>query len=98
MKLTDICQEFRALAQQAFLDSACACLAAQRQVNTLREFLHFAGFCSLGSSAQHHIGTDTMRSAARRPIAINAEEEDIALDENATHGTRLVRQQGKARV
>ena len=48
--------------------------------------------CPSGSSTQHHIDMDTMRSAARPQIAklINADEDDIALVESTTHGLNLV--------
>jgi cysteine desulfurase / selenocysteine lyase len=84
--------EFPALEQQVFLDSACVSLAPQRTVNKLREFLDIAAFCPSGSSTQHHIDMDTMRSAARPQIAklINADAEDIALVESTTHGLNLV--------
>ncbi len=84
--------EFPALQQQVFLDSACVSLAPQRTVNKLREFLDIAAFCPSGSSTQHHIDMDTMRSAARPQIAklINADEDDIALVESTTHGLNLV--------
>ena len=61
--------EFPALEQQVFLDSACVSLAPQRTVNKLREFLDLAAFCPSGSSTQHHIDMDTLRSAARPQIA-----------------------------
>ena len=92
MNIQDARLEFPALEQQAFLDSACVSLAPQRTVNKLREFLDIAAFCPSGSSTQHHIDMDTMRSAARPQIAklINADEEDIALVESTTHGLTLV--------
>jgi cysteine desulfurase/selenocysteine lyase len=92
MNIQDARLEFPALEQQAFLDSACVSLAPQRTVNKLREFLDIAAFCPSGSSTQHHIDMDTMRSAARPQIAklINADEEDIALVESTTHGLNLV--------
>lgn len=92
MKLNQIRNEFPALERQVFLDSACVSLAPQRTVNKLREFLDIAAFCPSGSSTQHHIDMDTMRSAARPQIArlINADEEDIALVESTTHGLNLV--------
>jgi selenocysteine lyase/cysteine desulfurase len=92
MNIQDARLEFPALEQQAFLDSACVSLAPQRTVNKLREFLDIAAFCPSGSSTQHHIDMDTMRSAARPQIAklINADEGDIALVESTTHGLNLV--------
>jgi len=92
MNLEHIRTEFPALEQQAFLDSACVSLAPQRAVKKLREFLDMAALCPSGSSTQHHIDMDAMRSAARPQIAklINAAEEDIALVESTTHGLNLV--------
>jgi selenocysteine lyase/cysteine desulfurase len=92
MNIHDARNEFPALSQQVFLDSACVSLAPQRAVNKLREFLDIAAFCPSGSSTQHHIDMDAMRSAARPQIAklINAAEEDIALVESTTHGLNLV--------
>lgn len=92
MNLSDIRSEFPALERQVFLDSACVSLAPQRTVNKLREFLDMAAFCPSGSSTQHHIDMDAMRSAARPQIArlINAGENDIALVESTTHGLNLV--------
>ncbi|HEY1730154.1 MAG TPA: aminotransferase class V-fold PLP-dependent enzyme [Terriglobales bacterium] len=91
MKIEDARNEFPALQQQVFLDSACVSLAPQRTVHKLREFLDIAAFCPSGSSTQHHIDMDTMRSAARPRIAklINADEDDIALVESTTHGLNL---------
>ncbi|MGC2111031.1 MAG: aminotransferase class V-fold PLP-dependent enzyme [Candidatus Korobacteraceae bacterium] len=92
MKIADVRQEFPALAQQVFLDSACVSLAPQRAVKKLRAFLDMAAYCPSGSSTQHHLDMDAMRSAARPQLAklINAEESDIALVESTTHGLNLV--------
>ncbi len=91
MKIEDARQEFPALQHQTFLDSACVSLAPQRTVAKLREFLDMVAFCPSGSSTQHHIDMDTMRSAARPQLAklINADESDIALVESTTHGLNL---------
>jgi selenocysteine lyase/cysteine desulfurase len=92
MNIHDARQEFPALAQQVFLDSACVSLAPQRAVQKLRAFLDMAALCPSGSSTQHHLDMDAMRSAARPQIArlINADEQDIALVESTTHGLNLV--------
>jgi len=91
MDIAQVRQEFPALTQQVFLDSACVSLAPQRTVNKLREFLDIAAYCPSGSSTQHHIDMDAMRNAARPQIAklINAAEDDIALVESTTHGLNL---------
>lgn len=92
MKIQDVRQEFPALQQQVFLDSACVSLAPQRAVAKLRAFLDMAAHCPSGSSTQHHLDMDAMRSAARPQVArlINADEDDIALVESTTHGLNLV--------
>ena len=78
--------------QQIFLDSACVSLAPQRAVEKLRSFLDMAAYCPSGSSTQHHLDMDAMRSQARPQLAelINAEQEEIALVESTTHGLSLV--------
>src|SRR5579862_1381751 len=92
MKIDEVRQQFPALESQVFLDSACVSLAPQRATNKLREFLDMAAFCPSGSSTQHHLDMDAMRSAARPQIAklINANDDDIALVESTTHGLTLV--------
>ncbi|MGA7462155.1 MAG: hypothetical protein WBW69_18130, partial [Candidatus Korobacteraceae bacterium] len=81
MTLNDARREFPALDHQAFLDSACVSLAPQRAITKLRAFLDMAATCPSGSSTQHHLDMDKLRSAARPQLAklINAAENDIAL-------------------
>ena len=92
MTLNDARREFPALQHQVFLDSACVSLAPQRAVTKLRDFLDMAATCPSGSSTQHHLDMDALRSAARPQLAklINAAESDIALVESTTHGLNLV--------
>ncbi len=92
MNIQNVRQEFPALEQQVFLDSACVSLPPQRTVQRLRAFLDMAALCPSGSSAQHILDMDAMRGAARPQIAklINADEHDIALVESTTHGLNLV--------
>jgi cysteine desulfurase / selenocysteine lyase len=92
MTLQDVRKEFPALQQQTFLDSACVSLAPQRAVDKLRAFLDMAAYCPSGSSTQHHLDMDEMRSQARPQLAklINADQDDIALVESTTHGLSLV--------
>ncbi len=92
MTFDDARRQFPALQHQVFLDSACVSLAPQRTITKLRSFLEMVATCPSGSSAQHHIDMDRMRSAARPEIAklINANENDIALVESTTHGLNLV--------
>ncbi len=92
MTINNVRQEFPALQQQVFLDSACVSLAPQRAIAKLRSFLDIAAYCPSGSSTQHHLDMDAMRSAARPQLArlINAGDDDIALVESTTHGLNLV--------
>jgi len=92
MTIDDARLEFPALAQQVFLDSACVSLAPQRAIEKLHAFLEMAAYCPSGSSTQHHLDMDAMRSAARPQVAklIRAHENDIALVESTTHGLSLV--------
>lgn len=92
MTIDDVRQQFPALQHQVFLDSACVSLAPQRTIAKLRDFLDMVATCPSGSSTQHHIDMDVMRSAARPQIAklIHADEGDIALVESTTHGLSLV--------
>jgi cysteine desulfurase / selenocysteine lyase len=92
MTLRSVRKEFPALQQQTFLDSACVSLAPQRAVEKLRTFLDMAAYCPSGSSTQHHLDMDEMRSQARPQLAklLNADENDIALVESTTHGLNLV--------
>ncbi len=92
MKIQDVRREFPALQTQVFLDSACVSLAPQRAIEKLRTFLNMAAYCPSGSSTQHHLDMDALRSAARPQLAqlINASEDDMALVESTTHGLNLV--------
>ena len=92
MTIEDARHQFPALQQLTFLDSACVSLAPQRTIEKLRAFLEITAYCPSGSSTQHHIDMDTMRSAARPQVAklIHANESDIALVESTTHGLSLV--------
>lgn len=92
MTFDDARREFPALDHQAFLDSACVSLAPQRAITELRAFLDMAATCPSGSSTQHHLDMDKLRSAARPQLAklINAAENDIALVESTSHGLNLV--------
>jgi cysteine desulfurase / selenocysteine lyase len=92
MTIDQVRQQFPALATQTFLDSACVSLAPERTTRKLGEFLEMVATCPSGSSTQHHIDMDRMRSAARPQIAklINAGDDDIALVESTTHGLNLV--------
>jgi cysteine desulfurase/selenocysteine lyase len=90
--LNDARREFPALDHQSCLDSACVSLAPQRAITELRAFLDMAATCPSGSSTQHHLDMDKLRSAARPQLAklINAAETDIALVESTSHGLNLI--------
>jgi len=92
MTIDDARLEFPALQQQVFLDSACVSLAPQRAIEKLRAFLDIAAYCPSGSSTQHHLDMDAMRSAARPQLAklIGASQDDIALVESTAQGLSLV--------
>jgi cysteine desulfurase/selenocysteine lyase len=92
MTIEDARRQFPALQQKVFLDSACVSLAPQRALAKLRDFLEMVAYCPSGSSTQHHVDMDAMRSAARMQVAklVNASEDDIALVESTTHGLSLV--------
>jgi cysteine desulfurase / selenocysteine lyase len=92
MTIDQVRQQFPALQHQTFLDSACVSLAPERTIRKLGEFLDMVATCPSGSSTQHHIDMDRMRSAARPQIAklINAGDDDVALVESTTHGLNLI--------
>jgi selenocysteine lyase/cysteine desulfurase len=92
MTINDIRQEFPALAQQVFLDSACVSLAPQRAIEKIRAFLDMVALCPSGSATEQHLDMDGLRSAARPQVAklINARESDIALMESTSQGLNLV--------
>jgi selenocysteine lyase/cysteine desulfurase len=87
MTIADVRNEFPALQNQVFLDSACFSLAPQRSIDKVCAFLDMAASWPSGSASQQHLDMDAMRSAARPPLAklINATEDDIALMESTTH-------------
>ncbi len=92
MTINDVRQEFPALAQQVFLDSACVSLPPQRAIEKVRAFLDMAALCPSGSATEQHLDMDSLRSAARPQVAklINARESDIALMESTSQGLNLV--------
>jgi cysteine desulfurase/selenocysteine lyase len=84
-------EQFPALKEKTFLDSACVSLAPVTGVEAVQEFLQFALHCRARSSTLHHIAMDEMRTKVRPEIArlINAEENEIALVESTTHGLNI---------
>ncbi len=94
MSLENIRDEFPALLQKTFLDSACVSLAPRSAAEAVRRFLEMASTCPAPSSTLHHIQMDSLREAARPEAArlIGAEPDEIALVESTTHGLTLAAQ------
>lgn len=86
--------QFPALREKTFLDSACVSLAPQVAVDAVKAFLEMALLCPEPSATLHHIAMDDMRLPARREIArlIHAREDEIALVESTTHGLSITAQ------
>lgn len=86
--LENVRQEFPALEDKVFLDSACVSLAPRRAVEAIQSFLKMALECPSASATLHHIAMDDLRSAARPAAArlINAYEDEVALVESTTQG------------
>lgn len=84
-------EQFPALREKTFLDSACVSLAPSVAVEAVQRFLDNALHCPERSATLHHIAMDDMRSAARGEIArlINADEDEIALVESTSAGLNL---------
>ena len=91
MNLTRAREQFPALNEKAFLDSACVSLAPLASVNAIREFLDIVSLCPAPSSTDHHIMLDEMRSEARTQVArlIECAEEEVALVESTSHGLNI---------
>jgi cysteine desulfurase / selenocysteine lyase len=83
--------QFPALAQKTFLDSACVSLAPRVAVEAVHKFLEATLHCPERSATLHHIAMDDMRSAARSEIArlISADEKEIALVESTSAGLNI---------
>jgi cysteine desulfurase/selenocysteine lyase len=94
VNLEAIRDQFPALREKTFLDSACISLAPQVAVVAVKEFLEMALLCPEPSATLHHIAMDDMRLPARREIArlIHAREDEIALVESTTHGLSIAAQ------
>ena len=91
MNLPPARDQFPALTQKTFLDSACVSLAPLASVNAIREFLDIVSLCPAPSSTDHHLMLDEMRSRARTQVArlIECEEDEIALVESTSHGLNI---------
>ena len=83
--------QFPALKEKAFLDSACVSLAPLASVNAIREFLDIVSLCPAPSSTDHHIMLDDMRSKARVQVAklIECAEDEVALVESTSQGLNI---------
>jgi len=84
-------EQFPALKDKVFLDSACVSLAPSVAIDAIREFLDIVLHCPARSSTDHHIMLDEMRSKARAQVArlINCQEEEVALVESTSHGLNI---------
>lgn len=91
MNLDTVRDQFPALREKTFLDSACVSLAPQVAVEAISKFLETALLCPERSATLHHIAMDEMRLPARREIAryIHASEDEVALVESTTHGLNI---------
>jgi len=94
VNLETVRDQFPALREKTFLDSACVSLAPQVAVDAVKAFLEMALLCPEPSATLHHIAMDDMRLPARREIArlIHALEDEIALVESTTHGLSIAAQ------
>lgn len=84
-------EQFPALTEKTFLDSACVSLAPKVAVEAVQKFLDATLHCPERSGTLHHIAMDDMRSAARGEIArlIRADENEIALVESTSAGLNI---------
>jgi cysteine desulfurase / selenocysteine lyase len=92
MDFNQVREQFPALRDKVFLDSACVSIAPLAATDAVRKFLEVAALCPHRSATMNHIAMDDMRAAARGAVArlINATEEEIALVESTSHGLNLV--------
>jgi cysteine desulfurase / selenocysteine lyase len=91
VNLESVREQFPALHQKTFLDSACVSLAPQVAVQAISKFLEITLWCPERSATLHHIAMDDMRLNARREIArfIHSLEDEVALVESTTHGLNI---------
>jgi len=84
-------EQFPALREKTFLDSACISLASKAAVDAVQKFLDSALRCQERSATLHHIAMDDMRAPARTEIArlIHANENEIALVESTSAGLTI---------
>jgi len=84
-------EQFPALQDKVFLDSACVSLAPSVAVEAIQEFLKIVLHCPARSSTDHHILLDEMRTKARTQVArlIECREDEVALVESTSHGLNI---------
>src|SRR5262249_1419237 len=91
MKIDQAREQFPALRDKAFLDSAFVSLAPATAVTAIQEFLNIVLPGPARSSTAHHIQLDEMRSKARGQVArlIECGEDEVALVESTSHGLKI---------
>jgi cysteine desulfurase/selenocysteine lyase len=89
--LAQIREEFPALQERTFFDSAGVGIAPRVAVGAIREFLDQTMFAAVRSMVDHHLAIDAAREKARPEAArlIGASEDEIALIESTTHGLAI---------
>ncbi|PYX91241.1 MAG: aminotransferase [Acidobacteria bacterium] len=89
--LAHIREEFPALRDKIFFDSAGVGIAPRSAVGAIHEFLDQTMFAPVRSMVDHHLAIDAAREKARPEAArlIGASEDEIALIESTTHGLTI---------
>jgi cysteine desulfurase / selenocysteine lyase len=89
--LAKIREQFPALQEKTFFDSAGVGIAPRVAIDAIRAFLDQTMFVPVRSMVEHHIAIDAEREKARPEAArlIGAAEDEIALVESTTHGLSI---------
>lgn len=89
--LAKIREQFPALQEKTFFDSAGVGIAPRVAIDAIRAFLDQTMFVPMRSMVEHHIAIDAAREKARPEAArlIGAAEDEIALVESTTHGLSI---------
>src|SRR5579872_764134 len=89
--LADIREQFPALQEKIFFDSAGVGIAPRVAIDAIRAFLDQTMFVPERSMVEHHLAIDAAREKARPEAArlIAAAESEIALVESTTHGLSI---------
>lgn len=89
--LAQIREEFPALQDKTFFDSAGVGIAPRISIDAIREFLDQTMFAPVRSMVEHHLAIDAAREKSRPEAArlIGASEDEIALIESTTHGLSI---------